>query len=68
MEKRVSRGLVGSTQCYGVFTEETDYWFSGFVSVCYALAREKVDALKAANVPCEFVEAIQDEAIDHYRM
>jgi hypothetical protein len=55
-------------ECYGVFTKEMDYWFTGLVSVCHTLAKEKFQELKQAEVPCELVNAMADEVIDAYRM
>jgi hypothetical protein len=55
-------------ECYGVFTAEIDYWFSGFVSVCRALAFEQFALCKQADVPCEIVDAMADEVLDSYRM
>jgi hypothetical protein len=55
-------------ECYGVFTAEIDYWFSGFVSVCRALAFEQFALCKQVDVPCEIVDAMADEVLDSYRM
>jgi hypothetical protein len=55
-------------ECYGVFTEHVDYWFSGLVSICKELAFEQFAACKHADIPCEIVDAMADEVIDSYRM
>ena len=55
-------------ECYGVFTQKIDMWFSGFVSVCHDLAWKQFHAYKEANIPCELVDALKDEAIASFKM